>query len=96
MEIGMAAKDDGEHLREEEDERIVYIALQAVYEGTGKGKVGFGKGQSWNEEGYRGGKGGKDVNQGRKNSWQKGSGKEGSERQQKSGKGDDRACWTCS
>ena len=33
------------------------------------------KGQSWNEKGYQGGK---DANQGGKNTWQKGSGKKGS------------------
>ena len=37
MEIGMAAKDDGERLREEGDQGIVDLALQAVYQGTGKG-----------------------------------------------------------
>ena len=49
MEIGTAAKDDGELLREEGDQRIVDLALRAVYKGTGKGKWSVGKGQSWNE-----------------------------------------------
>ena len=66
MEIGMAAKEDSENASREEDQRIMDIALQAVYKGTGKGKWSFGKGQNWNE---KGGKGGKD---GGKNSWQKG------------------------
>ena len=70
MEVGMAAKEDGENVSQAGDQRIVDLALQAVYKGTGKGKWGFGKGQNWNEEG---GKGGKD---GGKNSWQKGSGRE--------------------
>ena len=35
IDIGMSAKDDGEHLREEGDNRIVDLALQAVYKGTG-------------------------------------------------------------
>ena len=37
MDIGMAAKGDGENSREEGDQRIMDIALQAVYKGTGKG-----------------------------------------------------------
>ena len=61
----MAAKEDGENASQEGDQRIVDLALQAVYKGTGKGKCGFGKGQNWNE---KGGKGSKD---GGKNSWQK-------------------------
>ena len=46
MEIGMATKDDGDKLREKGGQRIVDLALQAVYKGTGKGKLSFGKGQS--------------------------------------------------
>ena len=42
----MAAKDDVGNLRQ----RIVGLALQAVYKGTGKGNLNFGKGQSWNEK----------------------------------------------
>ena len=41
MESGLSAKDDGQKLREEGDQRIVDLALQAVYEGTGKGKSSF-------------------------------------------------------
>ena len=67
MEIRMAAKDDGEKLREKEDQRIVDHALQAVCK----------------------------IHHGRKNSWQKGSGKKGRQGQEKSGKGDNRTCWTC-
>ena len=37
-EIGVAAKDDGESVREKGDQRIVDLALQAVYKGTSKGK----------------------------------------------------------
>ena len=36
MEIGMAAKDNGERMRGG-DQRIVDLALQAVYKGTGRG-----------------------------------------------------------
>ena len=43
MEIGMAAKDDGENASQEGDQRIIDLALQAVYKGTGKGKWSFGK-----------------------------------------------------
>ena len=59
MESGVGAKDDGDSPREEGDQRIVGLALQAVYKGTSKGKWSFGKGQSWNEKGYQVGKGGK-------------------------------------
>ena len=38
MEIGMVAKDGGEHLREEGDQRIVDLALKPVCKGTDKGK----------------------------------------------------------
>ena len=88
MEIGIAAKDDGEKWREEGDQRIVDLALQAVYEGTGNGTWSFRKGQSWNERGYHGGKGGNNANQGGKNSWQTGSGNKGSKGQKESGKGE--------
>ena len=53
MEIGMAAKDDGESARDEGYQRIVDFALQAVYRGTGKGTWRFGKGQSWNDKGTK-------------------------------------------
>ena len=59
----MATKEDGENASQEGDQRIVDLVLQAVYKGTGKGKWGFGKGQSWNEKGSKGSKGGG------KNSW---------------------------
>ena len=36
MEIGMAAKKDGENASQEGDQRIMDIALQAVYKGTAK------------------------------------------------------------
>ena len=38
MEIGMAAKDDGESVREEEDDIIVDLALLALNKGTVKNK----------------------------------------------------------
>ena len=85
----MAARDDGENTSQEGDQRIIDLALQAVYKGTGKGKWGFGKGQSWNEKGNKGGKGGG------KSSWQKGSVKKGGKGQEKGGKGEKRTCWTC-
>ena len=88
MEIGMAAKEDGEGPSQEGDQRIVDLALQVVYKGTGKGKWRFGKVRNWSE---KGGKGGKD---GGKNPWQKGSGKKGRKGQEKGGKGDSRTCWT--
>ena len=43
MESGVGAKDDGDSPREEGDQRIVGLALQAVYKGTSKGKWSFGK-----------------------------------------------------
>ena len=89
MEIGMAAKEDGENASQEGNQRIIDLALQAVYKGTGKGKCGFGKGQNWNEKGGKGGK------NGGKNSWQKSSGKKGGKGQEKGGKGETRTCWTC-
>ena len=36
IKIGVAAKDDGESAREEEDQRIVDLALQAICKGTGR------------------------------------------------------------
>ena len=66
MEIGMAAKEDGENVSQEGDQRIMDLALQAVYKGTGKGKWGSGNGQKWNEKGDKGGK------DGGKNSWAEG------------------------
>ena len=89
MEIGLKAKENGEKASQEGDQRIVQIALPAVYRGVGKGKWGLGKGQNWNE---KGGKGGSD---GGKNQGQKGSGKKGSKGQEKGGKGETRTCWTC-
>ena len=89
MEMGMATKEDGENASQEEDQRIVDLALQAVYKGNGKGKWGFGKGQSWNEKGNKGSKGGG------KNSWQKGSGRKGGKGQEKGFKGETRTCWMC-
>ena len=56
VESGLAAKDDGESVREEGNQRIVDFALQAVYKGAGKGTNSFGKGQRWNHKGYQGGR----------------------------------------
>ena len=89
MEIGMASKEVGETTSQEGHQRIIDLALQAVYKGSGKGKWGLGKGQSWNEKGNKGGKGGG------KRYWQKGSGKKGGKGQEKGGKGETRTCWTC-
>ena len=62
MEIRMAAKEDGESASQEGDQRIMDLALQAVYKGTGKGKWELGKGQNWNEKGSKGGNdGGKEF-----------------------------------
>ena len=47
MDIGMAAKEDGENASQEGDQRIMDLAVQAVYKGTGKGKWSFSKGQNW-------------------------------------------------
>ena len=60
MDIGKAAKDDGESAREEGYQKNVDLALQAVCKGNVKGKLSFGKGQSQNDKGCQGGKGGKD------------------------------------
>ena len=49
MKIGMTAKEDGGNVSQEGDQRIVDLALQAVYKGTGKGNWSFRKGQNWNE-----------------------------------------------
>ena len=87
MEIGMATKEDGENASQEGDQRIVDLALQAVYKGTGKGKRGFSKGQSWNEKGSTSSKGGG------KNSWLKGSGKKGGKGMEKGGTGETKTCW---
>ena len=54
VEIGMAAKEAGESVSQEEDQTIMDLVLQAVYKGTGKGKWGFGKGQNWNVIGGKG------------------------------------------
>ena len=66
MEIGMVAYGESERLRGEGNHRIVYLVLQAVYKGTGKGTLSFRT-----RVGVEGGKGGKDANQERKNSWPK-------------------------
>ena len=74
MEIGLAAKDDCGSSTEEGDQRIVELALQAVYKGTDRGKCSLGIGQSRNEKACQVGK------TGGLNSWHKGSGKKGSKR----------------
>ena len=89
MEIGMAAKADGECEPRERETQGSWTLLQAVYKGTGKGKWSFGKGQSWKEKGVKGGE------DGGKNPWQKGSGKKGGKGQEKGGKGETGTCWTC-
>ena len=89
MDIVMTTKEDGENASQEGDQRIMDLALQAVYKGTGKGKWGFGKGQNWNEKGE------KRRQAWRKDPWQKRSGKKGGKGQEKGGKGETRTCWTC-
>ena len=95
LEIGIAAKDASESLREEREQRIMDIALQAVYEGTGKGNWSAGKGPSWNVQRNTGGKGGEDAHRGGKSSWQEGIGKKGGQGTEKGGTGDSRTCCTC-
>ena len=59
VEIGMAAKDDGENSREEGDQRIMDNALQAVYKKIKKNrqrKVECQKGSNRNAKAYPGGK----------------------------------------
>ena len=46
MKNGMAAKEDGENVSQEGDQRIMDLALQAVQEGTGKGQEKGGKGET--------------------------------------------------
>ena len=77
MEVGMAAKEEGESASQEGDERIVDLALQAVYKGTGKGTWDSAEVKIWNETGDKGGK------DGGKNSWQRNSGKKGGKRARK-------------
>ena len=59
MDIGMAAKDDSHGSRINGDRRIMDIALQAEYRGTGKGNRGAGEGPSWNTGGNDANRGGK-------------------------------------
>ena len=57
MEIGMAAREDGESASQDGDQRIMDLALQAVYRGTGKGGKDGGKGPWQKGSGKKGGKG---------------------------------------
>ena len=87
MEIGLAAKDDGESAREKGQQRIADLPLQAVYKGTGRRKrVGVGTKKGSKEE--------KVAKMVKKNPWQKGNGKKGSKGQEKSDKRETRACWS--
>ena len=54
MKIGIAANDDSESLREE-DQKTMDIALQAVYKGRSRGNFRSGKGPTWNTQRYAGG-----------------------------------------
>ena len=83
MEIGMTAKENGENASQEGAQRILGLALQAVYKGIGKGNWSFGKSQNWNE---KGGKGGKDGGT---------HGRKAVARKEKGGKRETRTCWTC-
>ena len=50
MEIGMAAKEDGDNASQEGDQRIGGLALQAVYKGMGKRKVELWQGSELERE----------------------------------------------
>ena len=63
----MAGKGDGGNLRQERGQRISDLGLQAVYKGTGRGKLSFGKcSELERKKGYQVGQ---DANQRGKNSW---------------------------
>ena len=87
--LGMAAKEDGENVSQEGDQRIMDLALQAVYKGTGKGKWGSGNGQKWNEKGGQRWQGRRKELMGRRQR------QERRQRAEKGGKGESRTCWTC-
>ena len=96
MDIGMAAKDDGQIVSEEGDQRVVDLALQAVYKETGKGTLSFGNGQSWNEKGFQGGKGGKDRWRGERTHGRRAvARKEARSRRKVAREKPEHACWTC-
>ena len=52
MEMEVVANCDNENLREETDQRMLDLALQAVYKETGKGKWEFAEGQ-WQQSEQR-------------------------------------------
>ena len=93
MEIGVAAKDDGENLREEGDQRIVEFALEAD-NGTGKGKWSFRKGQNWDEKGYQGGKVAKMQIREERTHGRRAVARKEAKDKRKEAKGEARACWT--
>ena len=85
----MATRDDSERSREEGDEQIMDIALQAAHKVAGKGSWGAGEGRSWNALKHTGDN---DAHRGGKSSWQKDSGTKGGKGQDRGGKGDNRTC----
>ena len=76
----MAAKDDGDSVKVEGDQRIADLA-RCMFSTKESAK----ENGSWHEKGYQRGKCAKME---RKNPWQMGSGKTGSNGQEKSGKGE--------
>ena len=85
MEIGMAAKEDGENVSQGGDQRIMDLALQAVYKATGKGKWALAKVRV----GTRNVAKMEERTHGRNAAVRKeAKGKRG-------GKGESRTCWTC-
>ena len=89
-----------------EAQRIAELALQAVYKGTGKGKLELWQGSELEREGWQRmhivedrsswqSVSGKKGSKGQEKGGQKVSGKKGSKGQEKGGKGDTRKSWTC-
>ena len=98
LEIGMAAKDDGESAREEGDQIIVDLALQAVYRGTGKRKWVLERVRVGTTNGIKVAKRGGERVRGRGEEPMAENGRqwqEGSNGQEKGAKGETRACRTC-
>ena len=90
MEIGMAAKGDGEHVtRRRATNRGCRVA--GCLQRNRQRKMGFWKGSELERKRiprWQRCKSGREA-------WQKGSVKKGSKGQEKGGKGETRACWTC-
>ena len=90
MEIGLTAKEHGENASQEGDQRIVYLALQAVHKEIGKGNLELWQGSELERKRWQRWQRRREETHGRK-----GSGKKGSKGQDKGGKGETRTCWTC-